>query len=369
MLMTEAPAKAPFEREKQSDSIRVLDLFSGTGGLTHGFYSASPRFITERAVEYDAAAAASYSATFGDKVYAGPIQDWLLEEHVPEVDVVIGGPPCQGFSLLGKRDALDERNSLWQHYAQTLVRAKPKYFVVENVGAFGKSQQLVDFADATRKGGFLEEYTFQWDVLNAADYGAPQARKRAILIGHHRDLAFPGFPELTHRDHHVSVRTALAGIPQTVDTTDLPARRVQVGSRMMAGPFKTTELHLGRKYAQLSLDRFSAIPMDGNRMDLPPELLAPCWVNHKSGSGDVMGRLHWDKPSVTIRTEFFKPEKGRYIHPVADRAITHLEAARLQGFPNEHRWIGSKTAIAKQIGNAVPIALGRAIANQLESFL
>lgn len=365
MLNTEATTKAPFEREKQADSIRVLDLFAGAGGLTHGFYAASPRFVTERAVEFDAAAAASYSATFGNKVYAGPIQEWLLEEQVPNVDVVIGGPPCQGFSLLGKRNALDERNSLWEHYASSLIRANPKYFIVENVGAFGKSQQLVDFKDATKPDGFLRDYSFEWHVLNAADYGAPQARKRAILIGHHRDLSFPGFPPPTHVGRHLSVRHALSGLPINVDGTELPDRRTAVGDKSMPGTFRTTELHLGRDYAQLSLDRFAAIPPGGNRMDLPDHLLAPCWVNHKSGSGDVMGRLRWDTPAVTIRTEFFKPEKGRYIHPSANRAITHLEAARLQGFPDEHLWVGSKTAIAKQIGNAVPLHLGRAIAAQL----
>nr|WP_283793643.1 DNA cytosine methyltransferase [Gulosibacter molinativorax] len=93
---------------------------------------------------------------------------------------------------------------------------------------------------------------------------------------------------------------------------------------------------------------------------------APCWRKHTSGSGDVMGRLHADRPSVTIRTEFFKPEKGRYLHPTENRAITHYEAALLQGFPDNHRFVGSKTAIARQIGNAVPIPLGKAIAQQLE---
>jgi len=92
-------------------------------------------------------------------------------------------------------------------------------------------------------------------------------------------------------------------------------------------------------------------------------------VDHTSGSADVMGRLRWKDPAVTIRTEFFKPEKGRYLHPAADRAITHFEAAVLQGFPPEHKFVGSKTAIAKQIGNAVPIPLGEAIARKLlESF-
>ena len=82
---------------------------------------------------------------------------------------------------------------------------------------------------------------------------------------------------------------------------------------------------------------------------------------HTSGSGDVMGRMVWEKPSVTIRTEFFKPEKGRYLHPTEHRAITHFEAARLQGFPDDYLWVGSKVDIARQIGNAVPLPLGRAL--------
>ena len=359
----------PYARKAAKRSISVLDLFSGAGGLTHGFYASSPRYFTRRSVEFDAAAAATFAATFGDVVFPGPIQDWLKVENVPEVDVVIGGPPCQGFSQLGKQDPADVRNSLWMPYAESLARAKPKYFVVENVPAFAKSQQLQDFRDATSKGGLIQDYSFQWDVLNSADYGAPQLRKRAILIGHHRDLPFPGFPTATHVGRHRTVRDALSGIPFETQANELPLRTINVGGKQFRGTYATTELHLGRDYAQLSLDRFEAIPKGGSRFNLPDELLAPCWRKHKSGSGDVMGRIHWDRPSVTMRTEFFKPEKGRYIHPEAPRAITHLEAARLQGFPDLHRWVGSKTAIAKQIGNAVPLALGRAIAEQLVKHL
>ncbi|MGW6173696.1 DNA cytosine methyltransferase [Arthrobacter sp. NPDC055138] len=360
-----APVKAPFERARRADSITMLDLFAGAGGLTHGFYAASSRFVTERAVEFDAAAAASYRHTFGDKVYAGPIQQWLKDETTPQVDVVVGGPPCQGFSLLGKRDINDDRNSLWKEYASTLRRARPKYFVVENVAAFGKSSQLRDFERAARPGGELEEFRFEWYVLNSADFGAPQARKRAILIGHRHDVPRPSFPVPTHVARHNTVRSAFKGIPFEVSGTELPKSTAETSTRPMPGPFKTTELHLGRDYAPLSLKRFRAIPLGGNRTNLPEDLMAPCWIGHTSGSGDVMGRLHWDRPAVTIRTEFFKPEKGRYLHPEADRAITHLEAARLQGFPDAHQWVGSKTSIAKQIGNAVPIPLGMAIASQI----
>ena len=355
-------SKAPFERDLRLDSITVLDLFSGAGGLTHGFYSASPRFYTERAVEMDLAAAASYAATFGPKVYAGSIQSWLSSEEIPEVDIIIGGPPCQGFSLLGKRNSDDSRNSLWLEYAKTLRIANPKYFIVENVAAFSKSDQLADFHEATMPGGLLQNYSFEWKILNSADFGAPQARKRAILIGHRNDMPKPNFPPPTHTETHVTVREALSGIPFNVNGNKLPERTIEIGDRRLAGPYKTTELHLGRDYREISMLRFRQIPPGGNRMDLPWELQAECWRKHKSGAGDVMGRLNWDLPAVTIRTEFFKPEKGRYLHPTAHRAITHLEAARLQGFPNEHLWCGSKTAIARQIGNAVPIELGRAIA-------
>jgi DNA (cytosine-5)-methyltransferase 1 len=115
----------------------------------------------------------------------------------------------------------------------------------------------------------------------------------------------------------------------------------------------------------VSIRRYQAIPAGGNRFDLPRHLLPPCWANKTSGTTDVMGRLWWERPSVTIRTEFFKPEKGRYLHPEADRPITHREAARIQQFPDGFLWCGSKVDIARQIGNAVPVGLARAIARTI----
>jgi DNA (cytosine-5)-methyltransferase 1 len=129
------------------------------------------------------------------------------------------------------------------------------------------------------------------------------------------------------------------------------------------------ELHITRRPTELSLARFRAIPPGGSRKNLPDELMTECWRKHKSGAGDVMGRLSWDKPSVTIRTEFFKPEKGRYLHPHEDRPITHAEAALIQGFPEDFLWCGTKTSIARQIGNAVPPPLARAIAEHLATRL
>jgi DNA (cytosine-5)-methyltransferase 1 len=354
------------------NKIKVLDLFAGAGGLTAGFHHASERFQTVRAVEMDLEAAASFEATFGEGImYNGRIEDWLRDESIPEgIDVVVGGPPCQGFSTLGKQDVEDERNSLWRQYAETIIRAKPKFFVVENVAAFGKSRQYRDFQDAVAPGGFLDEYDFDFRVLNSADFGAPQARKRAVLIGHHRDLPAPGFPIPSHLNRHVTVAEALAGVPEAPDSDSIFESKATIyGGRSLRGQFSPRDMHWTRSYTTKSLERFAHIPTGGNRFDLPDRLKPECWINHTTGSADVMGRLRWDRPSVTIRTEFFKPEKGRYLHPEADRAITHYEAALLQGFTGAHRFVGSRTSIARQIGNAVPLALGRAIATQLAAAL
>ncbi len=328
----------------------------------------------------DVAAAASYEANFGTgTVFAGPIEEWLSSSDMPTgIDVVVGGPPCQGFSTLGKQREEDYRNGLWHSYAETLVRVQPKYFVVENVAAFGRSRQYQSFKRATWKNGFLRNYSFEVAILNSADYGSPQTRKRAVLIGHHRDLPFPGFPEITHfaepddsRASYVTVGEAFEGVPLVPDRDNVleDLRSVRFANKVLPGFFATRELHWSRQYSALSLNRFSDIPKNGNRFDIREEWLADCWRKHKSGSGDVMGRLREDRPSVTIRTEFFKPEKGRYLHPTENRAITHYEAALLQGFPLHHRFVGSRTSIARQIGNAVPIPMGSAIARQLERAL
>jgi DNA (cytosine-5)-methyltransferase 1 len=315
----------------------------------------------------DRAAAASYECTFGrDIMYAGSIQDWLRDEEVPEVDVVVGGPPCQGFSNLGKRDATDERNLLWREYVRTVAKARPMFFVMENVPAFMKSIEFLLFRSATAPGGELADYAIgEPVVLNAADYGAAQVRKRTIIIGRLKDFANPGLPEPTHTGKHRTLADVWSNVPSETAGTELPESRIEFDGVEFPGAFKTSELHLTRSYTKLSLDRFEHIPPGGNRFNIPDHLLSPCWKKHKRGSVDVMGRLSMDKPSVTIRTEFNKPEKGRYLHPTEQRAITHYEAALIQGFPEDHQWVGSKVAIARQIGNAVPIPLGRAIAEHI----
>jgi DNA (cytosine-5)-methyltransferase 1 len=359
-----------------SAKITTLDLFAGAGGLSEGLNTApGSRFKAVRAVEWELAAAATYTLNHGGRLrdgrvvggpaYAGAIEDWLAEDDAPQVDVVVGGPPCQGFSTLNRAGVGTHRNELWRLYAQTVQKAMPSYFVLENVPAFLKSAQWGVFQQELKR-GILKDYAVDFGVLNAADFGAFQARKRVIVIGHHKDLPAPGLPQTTHAGAHRHLAEALLGVPREVERMGIPDGSVEFGGVEVPGAFSTRDLHFGRFYTKLSLDRFKAISHNGgSRSELPDHLKAPCWLKHSTGSGDVMGRLTWEKPSVTIRTEFFKPEKGRYIHPDEDRVITHYEAALIQGFRDNYRWVGTREEIARQIGNAVPIPLGAAIGRLL----
>jgi DNA (cytosine-5)-methyltransferase 1 len=344
----------------------VIDLFAGCGGLTEGFREAG--FEPALAVEWDRAAANTYSHNFGDHVLCMDIGH-LDRTSVPHADVVVGGPPCQGFSQLGARDPTDPRNVLWKEYARIVHLAQPSAFVLENVPRFLKSGQFEMMKEWCEPGGLLEGYRMTFDVLNAADFGVPQRRRRAIVVGS-RNVT-PSIPWPTHGERArlpwAGLRQALDGIPFEPDRIELPARALPDGT---PGPFKVNELHLARQPTDMSLRRYESVPPGGNRFDLPDELLPDCWANKPTGTTDVMGRLEWDRPSLTIRTEFFKPEKGRYLHPQWDsedpsmrvnRPLTHWKAARIQGFPDDFMWCGSKVDIAKQIGNAVPVGLAAAI--------
>lgn len=333
-------------------TVRFIDLFSGAGGISSGFQLV-PRLKPILAIEHDRAAAETYAANFGPHVITTPIEGVA---RFPRADVVVGGPPCQGFSPLGARSVEDSRNGLWQEYLRAVRLAQPLVFVMENVPELLTSQQYADFKDLARLSG----YTVRERVLNAADYGAPQRRRRAIVIGLRGGE--PVFPEPTHRDPAKlgskppwrTVRDAFSGIPLT------PDKPSPTGNQMLL----SRDLHFGRTPRPESLERYRVVPPGGNRFDLQrtrPDITPRCWLEKPRGSTDIFGRLWWDRPSVTVRTEFYKPEKGRYLHPEADRPITHFEACRLQGFADDFRWHGTKIEIARQIGNAVPVRLAEAI--------
>jgi DNA (cytosine-5)-methyltransferase 1 len=354
---------------------RVVDLFAGCGGITSGLHRTG-RYKTVGAVEIDIAAATTYTENFGQGiVHCGSITEWKVDEIAKQAQLVVGGPPCQGFSNLGLKRSDDPRNQLWREYVRVLTDIKPMAFVIENVDRFLTSPEFKAL-ESESQGGLLSDYKLESGLMNAAEFGSAQLRRRAIVIGTHRDLKPIEVPDRgMPRWDWTTVSNRLSDIDPHVDKDfqKLPERYVTHHGSRIPGAFSGTELHITRNYTDLSKERFTFIPAGGNRFDLPDRLKSPCWIRHTTGSGDVMGRLRANHPSVTIRTEFFKPEKGRYLHPTEDRAITHLEAARLQGFDFDFRWCGSKIQIARQIGNAVPVelaqALGKHVAESLDERL
>ncbi len=351
--------------------LRTIDLFAGAGGLTLGLELAGNRtagFKPVYAVEHDAAAAHTYKRNFNTTVFDGDIE-FFDPRGYPEADVIIGGPPCQGFSTLG-RDRDDSSraalNSLWGHYLSAVLAVKPLAFVIENVPQFQKSAQFKELLHRMEHDPLLSTFGYAYGVLNAADYGVPQNRKRGIFMAvRDADVSWP--PARTHGADdlflpaHRTVADAISDVPAQ-PTTDRPT----------IGDDGAQDLHIKRNPTAKSVVRYRTIPPGGNRFDLQearPDITPACWLNKPTGTTDGMGRMWWDRPAPTIRTEFFKPEKGRYLHPEEHRPVTHREAARLQSFPDDFVFEGSKLEIARQIGNAVPPLLGKAIGEHVLELL
>ena len=340
---------APLSRGPSGSGPTVIELFAGCGGMALGFKRAG--FQTILANEWNGDACDSLRANITDRVLNCAIEEI---KHFPKADIVAGGPPCQGFSNLGERVPNDPRNQLWRHYFRCVEQAEPAVFVLENVPPLLKSAEYQVLLRIAKSLG----YDVEGRVLNAADYGVPQTRKRAIVIGSR--LGVPTFPEPSHVDptkrdllsDHLkpwkTVRDAIGHLPET--PTDI-------------------NWHIGRNPTKKSLERYRSIPPGGNRWNLPLAIMPECWKRKTKGGTDLFGRLWWDRPSVTIRTEFYKPEKGRYLHPEADRPITHLEASLLQSFPEDFKFCGTRINVGIQIGNAVPPDLSLRIAKQVAQML
>jgi DNA (cytosine-5)-methyltransferase 1 len=350
---------------------RIIDLFSGAGGLSAGFLyqTENDNFESILAIDNDKAAAATFNSNFGDHCIAVNVEEWLTCNVVPQADLVIGGPPCQGFSLLNKNRGGDSRRALWEPYMDIVEKSNASVFVMENVQGLLKSEEFQDILNKAKDLGFDVNY----QLLNTADYGVPQTRKRAIIIGtkeHYIPTSMkPVFPpEPTHSKPGKD--TNLPSWRNVYDAIgDLPE---PVGTAIRTEHITPLNLHFGRNPTELSMKRYRVVPPGGNRFDLQanaPELTPNCWLRKPSGGTDLFGRLWWDRPSVTIRTEFFKPEKGRYLHPTKHRPITHREAARLMSFPDSFIFNGSKTEIARQIGNAVPPVFAKHIAQHVFDLL
>lgn len=335
-------------------ALTMVDLFSGCGGLARGLED-SGHFVPVLAVERDLDAAETLASNFDTEVYAGGVEEL---RSFPGVDVVVGGPPCQPFSLLNRHGAGAGRRALWREYLRVLIATDARAFLMENVPGLLRSEEYGAFYEEACRHGF----TVRHRVLDAADFGVPQRRARAIVLG--VKGAEPVWPVPSHGP---ADRLALGQRPWRT------FREAVVGLTLVPDGHNW---HRARAPRADSVRRYQAVPHDGgDRFDMQRRLdseglehLVPaCWRRKPKGTTDVFGRLWWDKPACTVRTEFYKPEKGRYLHPTEDRPITVREAARLMSFDDDFRFPESQsmTSVGRQVGNAVPPLLARAIGHGL----
>lgn len=332
--------------------LKALDLFCGAGGLTRGLTDAG--FQVVGAVDSWSPAIASYRANYTDH------PSWTLDASAldavrlaelgipPGIDLVAGGPPCQGFSMQRIGNDEDARNDLVLSFGRTVRALNARAFMLENVrgllGARGKPVVRRFLGEMEAAG-----YKVKYKVLEAADFGVPQARQRVFFVGLRADEAGVfDFPEAIV-PRHLTVAEALADLGSPPEKADLG-----IGD----------PLHRRTKLSDLNKLRLTHVPPGGGMEDIPVELRVNC---HKAGAGrighrGVYGRLHPDRPAGTITARFDSFTRGRFAHPFEDRNITLREGARLQGFDDSHRFLGSQEDIAAQIGNAIPPALARGVA-------
>lgn len=340
---------------------RVIDLFAGVGGLSLGFEKKG--FDVVLANEYDASIATSYIANHKNtKMIVGDITSLDLEDTFGKlagtIDVVIGGPPCQGFSQKGQRKTIhDERNYLFKYYVSVVELVNPKYFVMENVPNL-----------LTAEGGYfrreIEElfnklgYSLEYGVLNASDYGVPQNRRRAVIIGK-LDGDAPKLP--VPKRNKVTIWDAISDLAylESGEGSEEQEYKYPAESdyeKILRKDSSKLFNHRATKHSPLALERLALIPPNAGREVLPEEHLT------KSIYSGTWTRMKKDEISVTITTRFDTPSSGKFTHPFLNRAITVREAARIQSFPDDFHFVGNKGSQMKQVGNAVPPLLAAAIA-------
>ena len=319
--------------------VTFLDLFSGAGLFSQGFVAAG--FRCAGAVELDAFAVESYRRNVGPEIVRGSVQD-----HAPsgQADVVIAGPPCQGFSTLGRRDPTDERNALCLEVARWAGLAEAKVVVVENVPPFLASPRWEAMAASLRQAGMTIE---TWE-LDAADFGVPQRRRRSFTVASR--VGQIGAPPPSEPGGHAG--KVFEGLDEAVAARD-PMHRWPVPSVLAAA-------------------RIALVPEGGDKRDIlraAPHLCPPSWERVGGNATDVYGRMDPRAPANTIRCTFQNPSKGRYLHPTENRVISLREGARLQGIPDSWTLAGGHYPVSRQIGNGVPVPLAEAVAKRIRQAL
>lgn len=349
---------------------RVLDLFCGAGGLSWGM-DKNPYFKTMVALDFDEKAAATFKKNMPEtEVIVGDITHASVKDKIVSlakksgVNMLAGGPPCQGYSMKGKKLGLnDPRNFLFREYLDLVKMLRPDVFVIENVKGLLLSangwfkDEIVHTIEALG-------YIVTFDILNAADFGVPQSRERAIFIcSKHGAIPLPK----STVSKRTTVRDAIEDLAYLEsDEGDFeqeyitePKSKYQIVIR--EGSQKLYN-HKASNHKQIAIEKLKLIPPEQGKEYLPEELHG----NQKFKT--TWGRLKWDDVSPTIDTRFDASSNGTNNHPFLNRAITPREAARIQSFDDKFIFYGSKVYIRKQIGNAVPPLLAKAIADQIAEY-
>lgn len=312
-------------------SFSFIDLFCGAGLFSEGFRSVGLTPVA--AVDLDPHAVSSYNRNIAKVARCEAVSEKL---SLPEADVLIAGPPCQGFSTLGRRDAADDRNKLSLELPLIADATQARIVVVENVPPFLSSDPWYEMT--TRFGAL--GYQIQTMVLDAAMYGTPQLRQRAFTIA---SKAGP-VERPTPSEKLLTIADAFGDI----DPRD--------------------PLHVWPEPNTLQKRRYALIPPLGDKRDLLraiPEECPMSWRTLGAQATDVWGRMDLHAPSNTLRCRFQNPSTGRYIHPWEDRVISLREGARIQGIPDIWSFTGHRSSIQRQIGNGVPVRLAAAVASSV----
>lgn len=351
--------------------ITVVDLFAGVGGLSYGF-TRNKDFKVLLANEYDKDIAKAYSLNHPDvKMLDCDIKDLtedILKKELPvKVDIVVGGPPCQSYSTLGKRQN-DDRAHLFEEYCRILKIIKPKMFLFENVTGILSMNNGNLFKEVQK---CFEEigYELKYQVLNAADYGVPEIRERVILVGTKGINNFE-YPLPTHGTEkglkpYVTLEDALSDLPimeSGEEKTEYASEPKNDFQKFVHDCDKLRD-NQSPKNGEHLIRLMKALPDGGSKEDLPEEL------RPKSGFGNTYAKMWWKRPAPTITRNFACPSSSRCIHPRDSRALSTREGSRLQSFPDSYKFYGSTSMKNLEIGNAVPPLLSIALAKQVSKFI
>ncbi len=339
----------------------MLDLFCGCGGLSLGFEEAGYNVLLGVDVWEDALKTYKYnhknSLTLCADISALNGKDVQRLIGNEKVDVIIGGPPCQGFSIAGKRVVDDERNRLYKGFVRMVEFFKPTAFVMENV------PNILSIGGGTIKEAIISDfeklgYSVQVKVLLASDYGVPQNRRRAVFVGVKcgAEYIFPS-PVFLKK---VTAKEALSDLPEcsVKEGACYPFLPQSAYQKLMRAHSKALFNHQATMHTQKTVGIISLVPDGGNYKDLPEELQGVRKVHI------AWTRLNSNKPSFTIDTGH-----NHHFHYKYNRVPTVRESARIQSFPDDFIFLGNKGVQLKQVGNAVPPLMAKAIATQLKNYL